>query len=137
MVRNGVTEAADGPMPVELLVGIADMTPRAAGARAPEPRTGADAEGGFSFNSATPIGPGTHRRSVVVGEAPFRRAELKAGQKLTVRAGVDRARDGPPGRRGRRRHLAPGQARPGPGHGAGVLLPGGIALRAPRRRNAS
>ncbi|MFI9001094.1 VWA domain-containing protein [Streptomyces sp. NPDC053541] len=89
MVHNGVTKAGDKPMPVELLVGLADKTTRAAGARVPEPRTGADAEGGFSFNSATPIGPGTHRQSITVGEAPFWRVELKAGQKLTIRAGVD------------------------------------------------
>jgi len=89
MVGNQVTRSGDRPMPVELLVGIADRTTQEAGARAPEPRTGADAEGGFSFNSATPIGPGTHRQSIAVGEAPFWRVELKAGQKLTVKAGVD------------------------------------------------
>ncbi|WMX48669.1 hypothetical protein RGF97_33090 [Streptomyces roseicoloratus] len=61
----------------------------------PEPRTGADAEGGFSFNSATPIGPGTHRQSIAVGEAPFWRVEVKAGQKLTVKGGVDIPADFP------------------------------------------
>ncbi|MEV4191762.1 hypothetical protein [Streptomyces toxytricini] len=61
----------------------------------PRPRTGADAEGGFSFNSATPIGPGTHHQSIAVGEAPFWRVELKAGQKLTVKAGVDVPADFP------------------------------------------
>ncbi|MEU9720696.1 VWA domain-containing protein [Streptomyces sp. NPDC047976] len=89
VVENQVTRSGDKPMPVELLVGIADRTTREAGARTPRPRTGADAEGGFSFNSATPIGPGTHRQSISVGEAPFWRVELKAGQKLTVKAGVD------------------------------------------------
>ncbi len=89
VVENQVTRSGDKPMPVELLVGIADKTTQEAGARTPEPRTGADAEGGFSFNSATPIGPGTHRQSIAVGEAPFWRVELKAGQKLTVKAGVD------------------------------------------------
>ncbi|MEV6332048.1 VWA domain-containing protein [Streptomyces sp. NPDC051909] len=95
MVENDVTEFGDMPMPVELLVGIADKTTTAAGARTPEPRTGAAAEGGFSFNSATPIGPGTHRQSIAVGEAPFWRVELKAGQKLTVKAGVDIPADFP------------------------------------------
>ncbi|WOX24947.1 VWA domain-containing protein [Streptomyces solicathayae] len=95
MVENDVTDSGDKPMPVELLVGIADRTTRAAGAPTPKPRTGADAEGGFSFNSATPIGPGTHRQSIAVGEAPFWRVELKAGQKLTVRAGVDIPADFP------------------------------------------
>ncbi|MCX5380382.1 VWA domain-containing protein [Streptomyces sp. NBC_00091] len=89
VVENQVTRSGDKPMPVELLVGIADKTTQAAGARTPQPRTGAAAEGGFSFNSATPIGPGTHRQSIAVGEAPFWRVELKAGQKLTVKAGVD------------------------------------------------
>ncbi|MEV5970387.1 hypothetical protein [Streptomyces sp. NPDC051921] len=95
MVENDVTRSGDGPLPVELLVGIADKTTQESGPRAPEPRTGADAEGGFSFNSATPIGPGTHRQSIAVGEAPFWRVELKAGQKLTVRAGVDIPADFP------------------------------------------
>lgn len=94
-VENQVTKSGDKPMPVELLVGIADKTAQEAGARTPEPRTGADAEGGFSFNSATPIGPGTHRQSIAVGEAPFWRVELKAGQKLTVKAGVDIPADFP------------------------------------------
>ncbi|NXY94733.1 VWA domain-containing protein [Streptomyces sp. BR123] len=95
VVENQVTEAGDKPMPVELLVGIADKTTQGAGAQSPEPRTGADAEGGFSFNSATPIGPGTHRQSIAIGEAPFWRVELKAGQKLTVKAGVDTPGDFP------------------------------------------
>ncbi|MFD7630770.1 VWA domain-containing protein [Streptomyces sp. NPDC059851] len=95
VVENQVTRSGDKPMPVELLVGIADGTTRGAGARTPEPRTGAAAEGGFSFNSATPIGPGTHRQSIAVGEAPFWRVELKAGQKLTVKAGVDIPTDFP------------------------------------------
>ncbi|MCX2182734.1 VWA domain-containing protein [Streptomyces sp. SKN60] len=95
MVENDVTRSADKPMPVELLVGIADKTTQAAGARTPAPRTGADAEGGFSFNSATPIGPGTHRQSIAVGEAPFWRVEVKAGQKLTVKGGVDIPADFP------------------------------------------
>ncbi|TDU73614.1 VWA domain-containing protein [Streptomyces sp. KS 21] len=95
MVGNQVTRSGDKPMPVELLVGIADKTAQEAGARTPEPRRGADAEGGFSFNSATPIGPGTHRQSIAVGEAPFWRVELKAGQKLTVKAGVDIPADFP------------------------------------------
>ncbi len=94
-VENQVTKSGDKPMPVELLVGIADKTPQEAGARTPEPRTGADAEGGFSFNSATPIGPGTHRQSIAAGEAPFWRVELKAGQKLKVTAGVDIPADFP------------------------------------------
>ncbi|MEU7070053.1 VWA domain-containing protein [Streptomyces narbonensis] len=89
MVENKVTRSGDKAIPVELLVGIADKTTRSTGARTPKPRTGADAEGGFSFNSATPIGPGTHRQSIAVGEAPFWRVELQAGQKLTVKAGVD------------------------------------------------
>ncbi|MFG2292756.1 VWA domain-containing protein [Streptomyces sp. NPDC048603] len=89
VIENKVTRSGDKPMPVELLVGIADGTTQGAGVRTPEPRTGADAEGGFSFNSATPIGPGTHRQSIAVGEAPFWRVELKAGQKLKVKAGVD------------------------------------------------
>ncbi|MFJ7263294.1 VWA domain-containing protein [Streptomyces globosus] len=89
VIENSVTKAGDKPMQVELLIGIADKSTREAGARTPQPRTGADAEGGFSFNSATPIGPGTHRQSIAVGEAPFWRVELKAGQKLTVKAGVD------------------------------------------------
>ncbi|MGW2203496.1 vWA domain-containing protein [Streptomyces sp. NPDC001774] len=95
MVENDVTRSGDKPMPVELLVGIADKATQEAGARTPEPRTGADAEGGFSFNSATPIGPGTHRQSIAVGEAPFWRVEVKAGQKLTVKAGVDIPTDFP------------------------------------------
>ncbi|MET9951228.1 VWA domain-containing protein [Streptomyces sp. NPDC006339] len=95
VVENQVTRPGDKPMPVELLVGIADRTTRQAGARTPEPRTGADAEGGFSFNSATPIGPGTHRQSLAVGEAPFWRVELQAGQRLTVRAGVEIPADFP------------------------------------------
>ncbi|MFG2332838.1 VWA domain-containing protein [Streptomyces sp. NPDC048604] len=95
MVENDVTDSGDKPMPVELLVGIADKTTQAAGARTPKPRTGTDAEGGFSFNSATPIGPGTHRQSIAVGEAPFWRVELKPGQKLTVKAGVDIPADFP------------------------------------------
>ncbi|MFG2334665.1 hypothetical protein ACGFMM_34380 [Streptomyces sp. NPDC048604] len=95
MVENDVTEPGDKPMPVELLVGIADKTTQTAGARTEKPRTGADAEGGFSFNSATPIGPGTHRQSIAVGEAPFWRVELKPGQKLTVKAGVDIPADFP------------------------------------------
>ncbi|WP_219668324.1 vWA domain-containing protein [Streptomyces bambusae] len=95
VVENKVTKSGDKPMPVELLVGIADKTTQGAGARTPQPRTGADAEGGFSFNSATPIGPGTHRQSIAVGEAPFWRVELKAGQKLTVKAGVDIPADFP------------------------------------------
>ncbi|WP_418955566.1 vWA domain-containing protein [Streptomyces tritici] len=95
LVENDVTRPGDKPMPVELLVGIADKTTRQAGARAPEPRTGADAEGGYSFNSATPIGPGTYRQSITVGEAPFWRVEVKAGQKLTVKAGVDIPKDFP------------------------------------------
>ncbi|MCH0539494.1 VWA domain-containing protein [Streptomyces sp. MUM 203J] len=89
VVENQVTRSGDKPMPVELLVGIADKTTQKAAARTPEPRAGADAEGGFSFNSATPIGPGTHRQSIAVGEAPLWRVELKAGQRLTVKAGVD------------------------------------------------
>ncbi|WP_406286526.1 hypothetical protein [Streptomyces sp. NBC_00209] len=88
-VENKVTRSGDAAMPVELLIGIADRAPRATGVRPPEPRTGADAEGGFSFNGATPIGPGTHRQSITVGEAPFWRVELKPGQRLTVKAGVD------------------------------------------------
>ncbi|MGQ4486826.1 hypothetical protein ACN6LM_003839 [Streptomyces sp. SAS_281] len=88
-VENDVTRSGDPAMPVELLIGIADATSRATGVRPPEPRVGADAEGGFSFNDATPIGPGTHRQSITVGEAPFWRVELKAGQRLTVKAGVD------------------------------------------------
>ncbi|MFB7368827.1 hypothetical protein ACFC0D_03120 [Streptomyces sp. NPDC056222] len=95
LVENEVTRSGDEPMPVELLVGIADKTTQGAGARTPEPRTGADVEGGFSFNSATPIGPGTHRQSIAVGEAPFWRVELKAGQELTVKAGVDIPEDFP------------------------------------------
>ncbi|MEV7523957.1 hypothetical protein [Streptomyces sp. NPDC091371] len=94
-IENNVTKSGDKPMPVELLVGIADSTTQGAGARTPQPRTGADAEGGFSFNSATPIGPGTHRQSIAVGEAPFWRVELKAGQKLTVKGGVDIPSDFP------------------------------------------
>ncbi|MFE6763923.1 hypothetical protein [Streptomyces sp. NPDC057689] len=96
MVENGVTRSGDKAMPVELLIGIADRTPATAGAVPPEPRTGPDAEGGFSFNAATPIGPGTHRQSITVGEAPFWRVELKAGQRLTVKAGVDIPEDFPP-----------------------------------------
>ncbi|MFD0369654.1 VWA domain-containing protein [Streptomyces sp. NPDC127114] len=95
MVENDITRPGDKPMPVELLVGIADDNTQQTGSRTPEPRTGADAEGGFSFNSATPIGPGTHRQSIAVGEAPFWRVELKAGQKLTVKAGVDIPADFP------------------------------------------
>lgn len=95
LVENEVTRSGDKPMPVELLVGIADKATQGAGARTPAPRTGVDAEGGFSFNSATPIGPGTHRQSIAVGEAPFWRVELKAGQKLTVKAGVDIPQDFP------------------------------------------
>ncbi|MFJ8018375.1 VWA domain-containing protein [Streptomyces sp. NPDC096339] len=95
VVENQVTRSGDRPMPVELLVGIADKTVQGAGARTPEPRTGADAEGGFSFNSATPIGPGTHRQSIAVGEAPFWRVEVKAGQTLTVKGGVDIPNDFP------------------------------------------
>ncbi|MFE1414828.1 VWA domain-containing protein [Streptomyces sp. NPDC058746] len=95
VVENGITKSGDKPMPVELLVGIADATTQGAGARTPAPRTGADAEGGFSFNSATPIGPGSHRQSIAVGEAPFWRVEVKAGQKLTVTAGVDTPADFP------------------------------------------
>ncbi|MBD3577559.1 MULTISPECIES: vWA domain-containing protein [Streptomyces] len=95
VVENSVTKAGDKPMQVELLVGIADKSTRETGARTPQPRTGADAEGGFSFNSATPIGPGTHRQSIAVGEAPFWRVELKAGQKLTVKAGVEVPADFP------------------------------------------
>ncbi|MEU9862114.1 VWA domain-containing protein [Streptomyces sp. NPDC047971] len=95
LVENEVTRSGDKPMPVELLVGIADKTTQGAGAPTPRPRTGADAEGGFSFNSATPIGPGTHRQSIAVGEAPFWRVELKAGQKLTVKGGVDIPADFP------------------------------------------
>ncbi|MFK0258563.1 VWA domain-containing protein [Streptomyces sp. NPDC090445] len=95
VVENKVTRTGDKPMPVELLVGIADKTTQGAVARTPEPRTGAAAEGGFSFNSATPIGPGTHRQSIAVGEAPFWRVELKAGQKLTVKGGVDIPADFP------------------------------------------
>lgn len=90
-----MTDPGDKPMPLELLVGIADKTTQQAGPRTPQPRAGADTEGGFSFNSATPIGPGTHRQSIAVGEAPFWRVELKAGQKLTVRAGVDIPADFP------------------------------------------
>ncbi|GAA3387052.1 vWA domain-containing protein [Streptomyces roseoviridis] len=89
VVENQVTRPGDEPMPVELLVGIADRSTQASGPRVPEPRSGAAAEGGFSFNSATPIGPGTHRQSIAVGEAPFWRVEVKAGQRLTVKAGVD------------------------------------------------
>ncbi|MFJ7065967.1 hypothetical protein [Streptomyces sp. NPDC101115] len=95
MVGNDITRPGDEPMPVELLVGIADTSTQKAGARTPEPRTGADAEGGFSFNSATPIGPGSHRQSIAVGEAPFWRVEVKAGQKLTVKGGVDIPQDFP------------------------------------------
>ncbi|MFB6840023.1 VWA domain-containing protein [Streptomyces sp. NPDC056361] len=95
MVENDVTESGDKPMPVELLVGIADKTTQGVGARVPEPRTGAEAAGGFSFNSATPIGPGTYRQSIAVGEAPFWRVELKAGQRLTVKGGVDIPADFP------------------------------------------
>ncbi|MFJ7631130.1 hypothetical protein ACIQZN_32110 [Streptomyces sp. NPDC097595] len=95
MVENKVTRSGDKAMPVELLVGIADRTPSGDEVRTPEPRTGADAEGGFSFNSATPIGPGTHRQSITVGEAPFWRVDLKAGQKLTVKAGADIPADFP------------------------------------------
>lgn len=95
LVENEITRSGDKPMPVELLVGIADATTQQAGARTPAPRTGAAAEGGFSFNSATPIGPGTHRQSIAVGEAPFWRVELKAGQRLTVKAGVDVPADFP------------------------------------------
>lgn len=95
VVENHVTRSGDKAMPVELLIGIADRTPTTAGAVPPEPRTGADAEGGFSFNGATPIGPGTHRQSITVGEAPFWRVELKAGQRLTVKAAVDIPKDFP------------------------------------------
>ncbi|WP_175439055.1 vWA domain-containing protein [Streptomyces vilmorinianum] len=95
VVENQITKSGDKPMPVELLVGIADKSTQQAGARTPQTRTGADAEGGFSFNSATPIGPGTHRQSIAVGEAPFWRVDLKAGQKLTVKAGVDLPDDFP------------------------------------------
>ncbi|MFE9121310.1 VWA domain-containing protein [Streptomyces sp. NPDC007172] len=95
LVENKVTRPGDKQMPVELLVGVADKTTQAAGARVPQPRTGPDAEGGFSFNSATPIAPGTYRQSITVGEAPFWRVELKAGQKLTIKAGVDIPADFP------------------------------------------
>ncbi|NUU20183.1 MAG: VWA domain-containing protein [Streptomycetaceae bacterium] len=95
MIDNRITDAGDTPLPVELLVGIADDTTAKAGERLPQPRTGPDADGGFSFNSATPIGPGTHRQSIAVGEAPFWRVDLKAGQQLTVKAGVDIPADYP------------------------------------------
>ncbi|WP_269453192.1 vWA domain-containing protein [Yinghuangia sp. ASG 101] len=89
MIENKITDAGDMPLPVELLVGIADTATARAGETVPQPRTGPDAVGGFSFNSATPIGPGTYRQSIAVGEAPFWRVDLKAGQQLTVKAGVD------------------------------------------------
>ncbi|HSA53021.1 MAG TPA: VWA domain-containing protein [Yinghuangia sp.] len=89
MVENRVSDAGDLPLPIELLVGIADTSTARAGEKLPQPRTGPDAVGGFSFNSATPIGPGNYRQSIAVGEAPFWRIDLKAGQQLTVKAGVE------------------------------------------------
>ncbi|MCF2528684.1 vWA domain-containing protein [Yinghuangia soli] len=95
MIENTITDAGDPVTPVELLIGMAD----AETAKSPAPevpvRTGALAEGGFSFNSATPIGPGTYRQSIAVGEAPLWRVDLKAGQRLTVKAGVDIGADFP------------------------------------------
>ncbi|NUU20182.1 MAG: hypothetical protein HOV68_01515 [Streptomycetaceae bacterium] len=95
LVKNKITDAGDMPMKVELRVGIADDATARAGEQLPQPRTGPAAEGGFSFDNATPIGPGTYRQSLAVGEAPFWRVDLKAGQQLTVKAGVDIPTDFP------------------------------------------
>lgn len=94
-VANNATEADDQPMPVELLIGIGDATTAKAGQQPATPRTGADAAGGFSFNSATPIAPGTYHQSIAVGEAPFWRVDVNAGQQLSVKAGVDIPTDFP------------------------------------------
>ncbi|MGW0657461.1 VWA domain-containing protein [Streptodolium elevatio] len=95
MIENKVTDAGDMPMPLELLVGIAETKSGGATAKDVPVKTGPDAVGGFSFNSATPIGPGTYKQSIAVGEAPFWRVDLKAGQQLTVKAGVDIPHDFP------------------------------------------
>ncbi|UGQ11316.1 VWA domain-containing protein [Yinghuangia sp. ASG 101] len=97
MIENKITNAGNPPLPVELLVGIADDSTAKAGETVPQPRTGPDAVGGFSFNSATPIAPGAYRQSIAVGEAPFWRVDLKAGQQLTVTAGVEIPADFPNG----------------------------------------
>lgn len=89
MVDNRVNEPWEDPVPVELRIGIADDTTRRSGEQAPAPVTGAAVQGGLSFDDATPIGAGTYRQSLVVGESPFWRVDLKAGQQLTVTAGVE------------------------------------------------
>ncbi|NUU20184.1 MAG: hypothetical protein HOV68_01525, partial [Streptomycetaceae bacterium] len=89
MIDNNVNDAGEEPFPVELLVGLADADPAHYGtAPAPQTRTGPAAEGGFSFNSATPIGPGTYRQSIAVGEFPMWRVDVKPGQRLTVKGGI-------------------------------------------------
>lgn len=87
-VTNQVTRQGEPSLPVELLIGIADPV-RGGAVPQPPPRSGADAEGGFSFNSATPVGTGSYRQTIAVGEAPFWRVDLSAGQELRVTAGVD------------------------------------------------
>ncbi|WP_436773102.1 VWA domain-containing protein [Yinghuangia sp. YIM S09857] len=91
MIANHVTDPKEKRFPFELQIGLADADPAKSAGRspaAPPPRTGADATGGFSFNSATPIGAGTHRQSIAVGEWPIWRVDLKAGQRLTVKGGA-------------------------------------------------
>ncbi|MGW0657459.1 VWA domain-containing protein [Streptodolium elevatio] len=91
MIENHVTDPTEKRFPLELQIGLADADlAKSAGksVAAPTPKTGADATGGFSFNSATPIGAGTHKQSIAVGEWPIWRVDLKAGQRLTVKAGA-------------------------------------------------
>ncbi|MGR7003054.1 VWA domain-containing protein [Yinghuangia aomiensis] len=98
MLENDITKSGDKALPVELLVGIADVDPAKSAGKpeaTPTPKTGLDATGGFSFNAATPIGAGTYKQSIAVGESPFWRVDLKPGQQLTVKAGVDIPNDFP------------------------------------------
>ncbi|WTW97399.1 VWA domain-containing protein [Streptomycetaceae bacterium NBC_01309] len=91
MIENHVTDPTEKRFPLELQIGIADADPAESAGKvpaAPTPKTGADATGGFSFNSATPIAAGTYKQSIAVGEWPIWRVDLKAGQRLTVKGGA-------------------------------------------------
>ncbi|MEU8133069.1 hypothetical protein [Streptodolium elevatio] len=96
-INNRISAKDDPAFPVELLIGLADGDPaKAAVPQAPQQvRTGADAVGGSSFQNATPIAPGTYRQNLTVGEFPMWRVDVRPGQRLSIKGGVETPGDFP------------------------------------------
>ncbi|WP_436773103.1 hypothetical protein [Yinghuangia sp. YIM S09857] len=96
-IHNRLSDDKDDPaFPVELLVGLADADPaKKAVPPAPQVRTGSDAQGGTSFADATPIGPGTYRQNLTVGQFPMWRVDVRPGQRLSIKGGVETPGDFP------------------------------------------